>query len=249
MSETLDRNTRTHLHLDRSDQLRRLSPRLFAVIVFAFFLPFVTCEGTRVSGVQAATGITPPGSDPAAMRFSSDVIVPDPLALVALLCAGAGVALMALRGRAGPFASALVGIVGLAALDGFVLHAMAEASGRLGIEVGLPLAFLGFLGGVALNDLLLARIPLLEMRDDAGLAQQSAKARRRFAIGGAVIAALLLISAAVTDDEQVPGAFMVALIPVAVLALVALISTIGRFRSAGAAPEGGEPNIRRDATP
>ena len=197
MKETHGSGTRGH-RLDPPDPLRKLSPALFAAVVSVFFLPFVTCYGTTVSGVQAATGITPPGSDPAAARFANATSVPNPFALVAFLCAGAGIALMARRGRAaGPFASALAGIVGALSLGGFVINAIAEAHGRIAIEFGLPLAFLGFFGTVALNDLLLVRIPLLEAGDDAALARRSATARRWITGLGTGLAALLFIGAAV----------------------------------------------------
>src|SRR3990172_8811093 len=66
------------------DPLRAVSPAIFALIIVVFFLPFVTCNGVKVSGVQAATGFTPPGSDPAAKTISSDAQAPNPLVLIGL---------------------------------------------------------------------------------------------------------------------------------------------------------------------
>jgi len=61
------------------DGLRKLSPWLFAVVVVCFFLPFVTCNGVTATGMQAATGLSPPGSDRAAVEaFRGQTAVPNP---------------------------------------------------------------------------------------------------------------------------------------------------------------------------
>jgi len=102
------------------DPLRKLSPSLFIVVVFLFFLPFVTCNGVEVSGVQAATGITPPGSDPGGAHLAE---APEPFAFVSFLCAVAGIVLIRLGRTRGPLASALAAVTGSFALIGAAVSA------------------------------------------------------------------------------------------------------------------------------
>ena len=215
------------------DPLRAVSPAVFAVIVIVFFLPFVTCNGVKVSGVQAATGFTPPGSDPAAKTISSDAQAPNPLVLIGLVSAVAGIVVMGMKGRAGPFGSALAGLIGALSLGGFALQAGAQAHGQLEIEFGLPLAVSLFLGAVLLNDLLLARLPLLRGGDNEGLARRMSIDGGWLAACGIVIPALLFLGAAMTVDGPDVSPFLIALVPVAVVWLVALVISIGRYDRAG----------------
>jgi hypothetical protein len=207
----------------RSDPVRKLSPVLFIVVVVLFFLPFVSCNGVEVSGVQAATGMTPPGSDPGGADLAD---APDPLAFVSFLCAVAGIVLIRLGRTRGPLASALVAVTGSFALIGATGIAMLRAHGELGIEIGLSLAFLGFLLAAAVNDLLLARLPLLAIADEKGLARQRARALAWFAGLGAVMATSLLVSASLRGDEDPVPYLVGGLIPIAILTSVALVFAI-----------------------
>lgn len=209
---------------------------MFAVIALLFFLPFVTCGGVKVSGVQAATGLTPPGSDPVPSDVRDQVLVPDPFALVSFACAIAGIALVALRRRWGPFASALAAIVGVLGLSGFTVLAGAEAHGELGVEVGLSLSLGGFLLAAALNGLILARIPHRASGDERALAGQAARARTWFIGLGVAIMLILVVAASKThaDDPEDIVPFFVALVPLGVLALLTLVFVVRGFRRAGA---------------
>jgi hypothetical protein len=198
----------------RSDPVRKLSPVLFIVVVFLFFLPFVSCNGVEVSGVQAATGMTPPGSDPGGADLAD---APDPLAFVSFLCAVAGIVLIRLGRTRGPLASALVAVTGSFALIGATGIAMLRAHGELGI---------GFLLAAAVNDLLLARVPLLAIADEKGLARQRTRALAWFAGLGAVMATSLLASASLRGDEDAVPYLVGGLIPIAILTSVALVFAI-----------------------
>ncbi len=226
-----------------ADPLRKVSPALFALVVLLFFLPFVSCNGVEVSGMQAATGRTPPGSDPAASQFRAQTVLPDGFVLASLACAVAGIGLIRLGRRRGPFASALAATVGVATLIAFTLQIAAKANGEIAIEFGLSLTFLGFLSAAALNDLLLAREPLREAGDQEALARQRSRAAMWFVGIGVALAISLFISGPAThranrgaNDDDIGAYLVYGLIPVAVLALVALVSAIRGYRRGRAKP-------------
>jgi hypothetical protein len=201
---------------------------LFILVVFLFFLPFVSCNGVEVSGVQAATGLTPPGSDPGGAHLGAGY---RPFALVSFLCAVAGIVLIRLGRTRGPLASALAAVTGSFALIGATGIAMLDAHGELGIEIGLSLAFLGFLLAAAVNDLLLARVPLLAIADEKGLARQGARALAWFAGLGAAMTTSMLVSASLRGDEDAVPYLVGGLMPIAILTSVALVFAIRGYRN------------------
>jgi hypothetical protein len=158
------------------DAPRKLSPWLFAVVVVCFFLPFVTCNGVTATGMQAATGLSPPGSDRAAVEaFRGQTAVPNPFALLALLFALSGLVLAAIWGLKGLVTSAVAAVTGTLSLGRFVVYVLGQTHLDVTIEIGLNLTFLAFLVAAALNDYHLARVPHLVAGDGVGLRSQGAR--------------------------------------------------------------------------
>lgn len=105
------------------DVARKLSPAAFALALICFFLPFVTfsCGGQKFasfSGIQLATGTT--FQRPQAFGSSaSQKIDPEPLAVLALLAALAGLGasfVKSKKGALGSTALAGLGVIVLLAL-------------------------------------------------------------------------------------------------------------------------------------
>jgi hypothetical protein len=143
----------------------------------------------------------------------------------------AGIVLIRLGRTRGPLASALAAVTGSFALIGATGIAMLDAHGELGIEIGLSLAFLGFLLAAAVNDLLLARVPLLAIADEKGLARQGARALAWFAGLGAAMTTALLVSASLRGDEDAVPYLVAGLMPIAILTSVALVFAIRGYRN------------------
>src|SRR5712691_6432325 len=140
---------------------RGLSPAMFGVILICFLLPFltVTCYGSdTVTGVQAATGISLPGSDPKALdHLRDDTPIPNPGAELALISAIAGLGFGFVKGRGGLWASLGAGVIGAGALVAFVVWAASKTSGELILRPGLVAVPL-FIAAAWLNAVRLVRL-------------------------------------------------------------------------------------------
>jgi DNA-directed RNA polymerase subunit RPC12/RpoP len=150
-----------------TNHLKKFSPIPFLVCILCFFFPFVnvSCGGQRVAsfrGIQLVTGITirqPELFGPPKVQR----VGPEPLALIALLCAGvAGLAAL-MRSKAGAIVAALLGGAGAvvllvlkAKIDNAVLK---EGQGMFQVEYGSAywLAFLLLLVGCGLNAYVFAK--------------------------------------------------------------------------------------------
>lgn len=216
------------------DRLRKLSPFLFAVVVVCFFLPFVTCNGVTATGMQAATALSPPGSDPAAVEsFRGQTAVPNPFALASLLLALLGLVLAAFWGLKGLVSSAIAAVAGTFSLGGFVVVVLGQTQLDVSIEVGLNLTFLAFLTAAAVNDYLLARVPYLVAGDKAALRSQGAKVGRWLAAVGAATALILFPLGLVGETRR---AYAVVALPLlAILAVIASSFAARGYRDARAA--------------
>jgi hypothetical protein len=222
---------------------------MFGVILVCFLLPFltVTCLPgsvigiqSTVTGIQAATGITHPGSDGKALEpLRGRTPIPDPLALLALVCAVSGLALAATRGIKGLRDSAVAAAVGGLALAGFVGHAVVKTNGEILIpEAGLDLALLFFLGAVALDDLLLLRVDALVAGDTPALRVQLRRAGKWFGALGAVAAMALFLPDRLADLEDSIGPYLPGLAFVVSLSAVGLVFAFVGYRRARTALEG-----------
>lgn len=216
------------------DALRKLSPWLFAVVVVCFFLPFVTCNGVTATGMQAATGLSPPGSDRAAVEaFRGQTAVPNPFALLALLFALSGLVLAAIWGLKGLVISAVAAVAGTLSLGGFVVYVLGQTHLDVTIEMGLNLTFLAFLVAAAMNDYLLARVPHLVTGDAVGLRSQRARARGWFAALGAATPLTLFLVGWVGETRAPYAAVGLPLL--LILAVTAFIFALRGYRDARAA--------------
>lgn len=133
---------------------RKLPPPTFLLALLCFFLPFVTfsCSGQKVatfSGIQLATGTTlqrPQAFGPS----ESQRIDPEPLAVLALLAALAGLGASFVKGKKGAVGSTVLagwGVILLLALKSRLDNeALSQAGGAIQVnyEAGfyLVMAFL-----------------------------------------------------------------------------------------------------------
>jgi hypothetical protein len=203
-------------------------------VVVCFFLPFVTCNGVTATGVQAATGLSPPGSDRETVEaLSGQTAVPNLLALLALLFALSGVVLAAIWGLRGLVTSAVAAVAGTLSLEAFVVYVMAQAHLDLTIEIGLNLTFLAFLVAAAANDYLLARVPHLVAGDAVALRSQGARVIGLFAALGAATALTLFFSGLVGETRALY--IGVGLPLVGILSVTAFIFALRGYRDARAA--------------
>jgi len=138
----------------------KISPLIYAATLVAFLFPFftVSCGGQRVSsftGMQLAVGTTvdqPQLFGPAQQRR----INPEPLALIAALCAVGGVILGFVRKRTA-LAAAVAGVVGAVSLlwmkSNIDEQILKQGQGLLqaNSEIGYGLAVLLFIAGGAWN--------------------------------------------------------------------------------------------------
>lgn len=136
---------------------QKASVATFAVTLLCFFLPFVqiSCSGqpiARFSGVQMVTGVELPNSP-----MGRNKAGPEPLAILSLGCAVAGIALSLSAGRILPVARTVIG--GLGAVMLLILKSrlenssMKETAGVVQVEplIGFWLAFLTFIIAAAIN--------------------------------------------------------------------------------------------------
>ena len=194
----------------------------------------MTCNGQTATGMQAATGLSPPGSDRAVVEaFRGETPVPNPFALIALLFALSGFVLAAIWGLKGLLTSAIAAVAGTLSLVGFVGLVMLQAHGEITIEVGLHLTFLAFLAAAAVNDYLLARVPYLLAGDAVALRSQGRRAMGWFAALGAATA-LTLFLVGLVGDTRAPYA-VVGLPLLLILAVTAFIFALRGYRDARAA--------------
>src|SRR2546428_10423104 len=166
-------------------QRRRSSAWLFGTALQCFFLPFVTITcpypPTTVTGIQAATGFSPPGSHRAALdNLRGDTAVPNPLATIALCSAIAGLGFGFVKGRRWLWASLAAGAIGTIALVGFVIFAFNETMGSLRLRPGL-LAVPLFISASGLNAFRLRSMkkPPLISSDPRALASSVKRASSR----------------------------------------------------------------------
>jgi len=150
------------------DGPKKLSPAIFAVALFGFFLPFVsvTCQGTRVAsltGIQLVTGTTVDQPSLSRTRSEPQKVSGEPLAVFALLCAIAGLGLSFLKSSKSSLAPALVGLAGVILLLALKVKidndALREGEGMLQVEYGAGfwLALLSFLVGAGWNGFLFSQ--------------------------------------------------------------------------------------------
>lgn len=184
------------------DPLRPLSPTLFGVILLCFLLPFLTVncyeQPVTITGIQAATGIDLPGSDP---RSEAELLegetVPNGFALLALASALAGLGFGFVRDKKGILASGAAGALGVIALEAFGMFALARTQYGTGLtpRFGYPLTVLLFLLALGLNDLFIARGSHLAsgLVDKQRSAGQSRRVALWFGIPLALVSLLLLI--------------------------------------------------------
>jgi hypothetical protein len=208
--------------------------------VLCFFLPFVTCNGQTASGVQAAAGLSPPGSDPATVEsFRGQTAVPNPFALLALLFALSGLVFAAIWGLKGLVTSAVAAVAGTLSLGGFVVYVMGQTHLDFTIEIGLNLTFLAFLVAAAVSDYLLARVPYLLAGDAVALRSQGRRAMGWFAALGAATA-LTLYLVGLVGETRAPYV-AVGLPLLVILAVTAFIFALRGYRDARAALSEDQP--------
>jgi len=140
---------------------KKLSPVVFLLALFCFFLPFVTfsCQGQKVlsvSGIQLVTG----SSVPQPQMFGPAIpqrMEGEPLAVLAFVCGILGLGLSFLRGRNGAIAGIASGGLGFLLLlamkskiEGDVLS---KAGGviQVSYDIGFAFVLILFFAAVAVN--------------------------------------------------------------------------------------------------
>lgn len=163
------------------DQIKKLSPAAFAVIIICFFLPFVsiTCGGQSVmtlTGIKLITGAEYKAQnmfdqqtmmdDTMGMKKEQENIDPQPMALLALLMAVAGAGLSFIRKKMTAIICAVVSVLGAvfllllkASLDGDI-PSEAEMVVSIEYQFGYWLALLLFIAEAVLQ--------WLSYKDDGG---------------------------------------------------------------------------------
>ena len=180
------------------DTIKKISPATFGLVLICFFLPFahISCQGQKVAtitGIQLVTGTTiggPPAGfsqeespfgapgirpiGPETPRRSlgesrdSQKVDPEPLAILALCSAVAGLGLSFLKTKNGTIVTIVASALGLvfllllkAKIDNEVLK---EGEGILRVEYGSGfwLAFVLFLCAIGLNVFLLSQMKKME---------------------------------------------------------------------------------------
>jgi len=153
------------------EEIKRMSPAVYVVILICFFLPFthISCAGERIAtltGLQLVTGTTIEESLSASFgeKEESKKIHPEPLALLTLIIAIIGFGVSSFKGRKSSLLAALIGGLGLVSLlclkakiDNEVLR---EGEGILRVEYGFGfwLILLLFLFAIGLNGFLFSEM-------------------------------------------------------------------------------------------
>jgi hypothetical protein len=140
---------------------KRLSPAIFGIVLFCFFLPWVnvSCGGQKVaavSGIQLVTGTTV--AEPQAFGPTTKRKLPgEPLAVLILLSACAGFALSFIKDKKGAISTAVTGVIGIifllllrSKIDNELLR---EGLGMLELDyrAGFYLTLLLFLSAIGVN--------------------------------------------------------------------------------------------------
>lgn len=151
------------------DMIKKFSPAIYGLVLICFFLPFthISCQGEKVAtftGIQLVTGTTIEQTEMFSERKKTEKIDPEPLAILVLCSAVAGLGFSFLKGKGSTLASAIVGGAGLifllllkAKIDNEVLK---EGKGVLRVEYGTGfwMILLLFLFAICLNGFLFSQL-------------------------------------------------------------------------------------------